>query len=80
MSPAEFKQKFKVGDHIMGWGTGKVVKITGIGISRFLYADGTDKERVVSMTYQGRDWQRAPNIQVEEAEKIRGLPLDGKLP
>ena len=37
MSAKEFRSKFRVGDIISGWPTGKKVKITAIGRTRFLY-------------------------------------------
>lgn len=47
----EFKLVFKIGDHICGWGTGKTVRITAIGESRFLARDLYTKgeERVCSI-------------------------------
>jgi hypothetical protein len=40
MTVAEFTAAFKPGDMISGWSTGKVVQVTAIGESRFLYLDG----------------------------------------
>jgi len=45
----EFRQKFKVGDRITGWSTGKVATITAIGEFRFLFKDFR----------QGGEWVRA---------------------
>lgn len=72
MKVEDFKAKFKVGDCIMGWATGKVVKITAIGEKRFLFADGSEKERVSAMDCWNRKWQLAPMAQIEAWVQTHG--------
>ena len=53
-TPAQFKATFKVGDEISGWSTGKTVKISCIGTTRFLaWFRG---EEVVSTMSQAQGW------------------------
>lgn len=56
LSCEEFKELFKVGDQIMGYSTNKIVTITAIGETKFLYFD-YDKERVATMTSVLARWR-----------------------
>lgn len=56
----QFKERFKVGDTVIGWSTDKKITITGIGERRFLYKAidySPNKERVASMTVTA--WRKA---------------------
>lgn len=62
MTGEEFRKKFKRGDILTGYSTGKRVRITGIGDTRFLYINPDEenqpykvRERIASM--HGRHWR-----------------------
>ena len=61
----EFKLVFKVGDLLCGWATGKTVKITAIGETRFLAIDyyANLGERVCSI--EGTAWVKIEPIQTK---------------
>ena len=62
MGAAEFKKLFKVGDKAKGWSTDKLIVITAIGVTRFLYTEPNsrhpDKERISN--FYATTWEKVP--------------------
>lgn len=59
-SIAEFKRDVKVGDTLQGYSTGKTVRVTAVGETRFLYVDHDSRyhleERVSLMVSPSAHW------------------------
>jgi hypothetical protein len=57
MTRDEFRAHVTVGTKLVGYSTGKLVTVTAIGVSRFLYLDWGSKERVALITSYDANWQ-----------------------
>lgn len=65
-TPAQFKATFKVGDEICGWSTGKTVKISVMGETRFLSWFRGDE--IVNTMSQAQGWVLVKGADVPECE------------
>jgi hypothetical protein len=72
-STDEFKQLVKVGDYLRGWATGKIVKVTAIGLGRFLFlVNGYRKREGVATMICQANWQLLRGYQ--EPQEKEDLP------
>lgn len=76
MTPDEFKETFRVGDFIRGWSTRKLMQITAIGESRFLYRDfrGSDREWVAAMENVMARWEKDEEACANDPQSEEPVP------
>ena len=78
MNIEEFKRNCSVGDYLEGFTTGKEVRITAIGETRFLYIDRLGRECVSKIQNVAANWNKvysrnkSNNEASQEADKIEG--------